>query len=215
MTPSTARPKTSAYEALRELIRNEEFPPGTALVETEVAQRLGVSRTPVREAFRQLEADGLVRRGARGVEVRSRSPEEILDIYEVRIRLEALAASTAARRASDFDIMTLRRLSRNEQQIDPQTADADAMVDSNRQFHRAVWTASHNEPVSSLLERLDLHLLRYSLTTLTAPGRWQEAIAEHAEIVEAIADRDSDRAGEIASHHFTRARDIRLQAWSE
>jgi DNA-binding GntR family transcriptional regulator len=214
VAPDIARTKRSAYDTLRDMIRDEQFLPGTPLIETEIAQQLGVSRTPIREAFRQLEADGLVRRGPRGVEVRERSPEEILDIYEVRIRLEALAASTAARRASDFDIMTLRRLSRTEQQLDP-TTDEDALVDSNRQFHRAVWTASHNEPVSSLLERLDLHLLRYSLTTLTAVGRWQEAIDEHAALVDAIAEHDGQRASDIATQHFTRARDLRLQLWSE
>ena len=102
--------KTSPYERLKRAILRGEFPPGHPLVETYLARWCQVSRTPIREALTRLEQDGLVLRTDKGLVVRERSPEEILDIYETRVVLEATAARVAAIRRSRFDVMTLRRL---------------------------------------------------------------------------------------------------------
>jgi DNA-binding GntR family transcriptional regulator len=89
------------------------------------------------------------------------------------------------------------------------------MATGNRQFHRSVWRAGHNESLIDLLSRLDLHLSRYPATTLAVPGRWHEANLEHVAIVDAIEAQDPTRAGDLATAHFTRARDLRLQLWAE
>ena len=92
-----------AYERLKNAIITGELGPGTHLVESSLARLCQVSRTPVREALTRLEQDGLVHQGARGLVVRERSPEEILDIYETRIVLEATAARLAAERHTALD----------------------------------------------------------------------------------------------------------------
>jgi len=95
------------YERLRDEVVSGQLPEGAPLVEATVATRYGTSRTPVREALRRLEQDGLVERGARGLRVRIRGPEEILEIYEVRILLEAAAARHAAVRHTRLDLIRI------------------------------------------------------------------------------------------------------------
>jgi DNA-binding GntR family transcriptional regulator len=193
---------------LKQAILSGELAPGQPLVETSVAAWCGVSRTPVREALQRLEQDGLVERNAHGLAVRARSPEEILDLYDTRLVLEASAGRFAAERRSDHDVRMLRwQLKRCETVT---VGDVSAMVDANQQFHRTVWRASHNESLIDLLERLNLHLARYPGTTLASPGRWDAAVAEHSELVSAIERRDGDAAHDIALGHFAAARDIRL-----
>ncbi|MFC7645008.1 GntR family transcriptional regulator [Streptosporangium lutulentum] len=171
-----------------------------------------MSRTPIREALTRLEQDGLVLRTDRGLVVRERSPEEILDIYETRIVLEAMAARTAAIRRSPIDVITMRRVADRLERLD--TGDEIELVEANRDLHRALWRATHNESLIDLLTRLDLHLARYPATTLSQPGRWREANAEHRAIVDAVDAQDPDLAEDLAAKHFTRARDLRLAIWA-
>lgn len=201
--------RRSAYEALKQAILRSELAPGQPLVESALASWLEVSRTPVREALNRLEQDGLVQRTDRGLMVRERSPEEILDIYETRIALEALVGQVAAERRTQYDVRTLRRLlDQGEDAEDP-----DSRMENNRDFHQAMWRASHNESLIDLLARLNLHLARYPATTLSYPGRWAQARGEHAALVDAIEKRNGALAHEISLVHFTEARDIRLELW--
>lgn len=203
--------RMTPYERIKQAILDGTFEPGAALVESSVAEWCGVSRTPVREALTRLEQDGLIARTERGVIVRERTPEEILDIYEVRIALESVAARIAAERASAIDRVRLERLCTLAEEADPN--DGDQLAERNREFHRGIVRASHNESLIDVLDRLDMHLLRYPATTLQYPGRWEKALVEHRNMVEAIAARDADRAADLASHHFTTARDVRLTLW--
>jgi DNA-binding GntR family transcriptional regulator len=204
--------QTTPYGALKQAILCGEFAPGQPLVEKVVASWCRVSRTPVREALSRLEQDGLVERGDRGLVVRQRSPEEILDIYETRIALEASIGRAAANRRNEHDLRTLRRLVDRTEDV---RGDDDGKVELNRQFHRAMWRAGHNESLLDLLERLDLHLARYPATTLSFPGRWEHAKKEHAAIVAAVDRRDSTLAYDISLAHFTAARDIRVKLWDD
>lgn len=201
------------YERLLQEVLRGELQPGEALTEMALAERLQVSRTPIREALTRLEQDGLIKRTGRGMVVRERSPEEILDIYEVRILLEADAARLAAERRSNLDVFTLRHAASELEQID--TSDPDVMAEANREFHHAVWRATHSEPVWDLLRRLDMHLARYPTTTLSYPGRWETSLTEHRLLVAAIEERDGEKAAQASTQHFTAARDIRLTLWSE
>ncbi|MDP9846525.1 GntR family transcriptional regulator [Streptosporangium lutulentum] len=214
--PPSAAPvddrRPSPYERLKQAILTGELVPGQQLVETPLAQWCQVSRTPIREALTRLEQDGLVLRTDRGLVVRERSPEEILDIYETRIVLEAMAARTAAIRRSPIDVITMRRVADRLERLD--TGDEIELVEANRDLHRALWRATHNESLIDLLTRLDLHLARYPATTLSQPGRWREANAEHRAIVDAVDAQDPDLAEDLAAKHFTRARDLRLAIWA-
>lgn len=199
------------YERIQQAIVSGEFAPGQALVETTLAAWCEVSRTPIREALLRLEHDGLVVRTERGIIVRERSPEEILDIYETRIVLEVMAARTAAERRTGFDILTLRRQAKIFDRVDA-TVERD-LVNANRAFHRAVWRAGHNEPLIDLLMRLELHPARYPATTLSYPGRWKNAGAQHRALADAIERSDQAAAAAVAEEHFADARDIRLAIW--
>ncbi|GAA3685218.1 GntR family transcriptional regulator [Arthrobacter ginkgonis] len=209
----TAGTRVSPYEKIKEAIVSGELAPGQGLVESSLAKWCGVSRTPVREALRRLEQDGLVSWNERGLVVRERSPEEILDIYEARILLEATAGRVAADRRTDHDVRLLRAAAQQCRNAD--AASPAEMVRANRAFHRAVWQAAHNEPLRDLLERLDLHLARFPATTLSQPGRWEAACAEHDQLVQAIELRAGEKAYEVGYAHFKAARDIKLNLYTE
>lgn len=203
-----AGPKPSAYEMLKQAVLQGEFKPGQALREVQLAQWCGVSRTPVREALRRLEQDGLIHWEGSSLTVRRRSPEEILDIYTTRIVLEGRVAAVAAERRTDHDLRRLEWALERGNTVSVE--DPAALVEANAAFNRGVWQASHNESLIDLLERLNLHLGRYPQTTLVAPGRWEQSKHAHAELLAAITERDADRAAAIAQRHFTQAREIRL-----
>jgi DNA-binding GntR family transcriptional regulator len=203
----------AAYERLKRAIISGELAAGQDLVEASLAHWCEVSRTPIREALTRLEYDGMVVRSDRGLVVKSRSPAEILDIYEVRIALERSAARMAADRRTSNDLHALRRINQRMRSIrDPQPAD---MVSVNADFHPTIWQASHNACLIDLLQRLTLHLGRYPVTTLGYPGRWEIATAEHEALVDAIEQRDGDRAEALANAHFNAAREIRLKCWDQ
>jgi DNA-binding GntR family transcriptional regulator len=208
-----SKPAPTAYERLKQAIITGELEPGTHLVETSLARLCQVSRTPVREALTRLEQDGLVQQGPRGLVVRERSPQEILDIYETRIVLEATAARIAAQRSTPLDAVRLDQAARLTEAVD--TSDPRALSRANRELHRVIWHSTHNESLIDLLERLDLHLLRFPETTLAFPGRWAESTAQHREIVAAIQAGDGERAAQLATEHFTAAREIRLRLWGQ
>lgn len=205
--------RQSPYERLKQAILNGELSPSQPLIETQLAEWCQVSRTPIREALTRLEQDGLVIRSDRGLVVRERSPEEILDIYETRIVLESAAARAAATRRSRIDILTLRQILSEADDVPP--GDSDAMFRHNREIHGAIWRASHNESLIDLLTRLDHHLARYPATTLGAPGRWEEACGEHRAIIDAIENQQPDVAAELTTEHFMKARDLRLKLWAQ
>jgi DNA-binding GntR family transcriptional regulator len=206
--PTIRKRKPPVYERIKEAIASGEIGPGTPLVETALAEWCQVSRTPVREALTRLEQDGVVARSERGLIVRARSHEEILDIYETRIVLEGTVSRVAAVRRSSVDVIYLRHADDAMRRID--VGNEMEMVSANREFHRAVWHASHNESLIELLMRLDLHVARYPATTLSYPGRWQEANCEHHQILKAIEAQDDAYAEELTRQHFTKARNLRL-----
>lgn len=205
--------RQTPYERIRAAILSGEFTPGQPLVENALAEWCGVSRTPVREALRRLQQDGLLDRTERGMTVRERSPAEILDIYDTRLALEAMAGRVAAERRTDLDLRSIRSWLERGRKV--KAGDDDGMVVTNQGFHGAIWRAAHNESLIDLLERLNLHLARYPGTTLAFPGRWDEARAEHEQLLDAIERRDSQAAHDIAMKHFVRARDIRLDLFGD
>jgi DNA-binding GntR family transcriptional regulator len=210
--PSTTA-RTSPYEKLKQAILTGELAPGQPLVEMALAKWCGVSRTPVREALRRLEQDGLIYRDMYGLGVRKRSPEEILDLYSTRIILESAAGRVAAERRTDHDVRQLNWALTECREV--QEDDSDAKVAANERFHTTLWHSTHNESLIDLLERLSLHLARYPGTTLVTPGRWAAAVSEHEQLVDAVERRDSDAAAEIARAHFTAARAIRLALFAQ
>lgn len=202
---------TSVYDEIRDAIVAGAIVPGQVLSENQLAADFGTSRTPVREALHRLEIEALVERLPRGVRVRETSPEEIIDIYDVRITLEGAAARAAAERATELD---RRRLRAAQDAMVVAGDDAKARAASNRQFHEAIWAASHSPTLVDLLRRLNVHLVRYPTTTLQGDARWAAVLTEHEELLAAIEARDASRAREIAETHMTAAREVRMQMYA-
>lgn len=213
MPRAPSQDRVAPYDMIKAAILSGDLAPGRALVEAPFAAWCGVSRTPIREAFQRLEQDGLIHRKDAGLVVRERSPEDILDVYETRIVLEATAARIAAERRTDHDLRLLRLILVQGDRV-PDAGLRD-MVEVNNQFHRAVWRASRNESLIDALERLNMHLGRYPETTLGSPGRWPVACEEHGLLVNAIEARRPGEAHDMAETHFTEARDIRLGLFAQ
>lgn len=209
---ATVQRQRGAYERIKQAILTGELKPGQQLVETALAEWCEVSRTPVREALTRLEQDGIVVRSDRGMVVRENSPEEVLDLYETRIALEATAARMAAERRTFHDLLQMHQFAQS--MIDETPTESAEMVAMNDRFHRSLWRATHNRSMIDLLDRLSLHLGRYPATTLAFPGRWERAAQQHLAIVEAVEARDGDKAATLATEHFTESRDIRLKLFT-
>lgn len=202
----------STYDRLLDLIVGTSLEPGAALTETALAEKLHVSRTPIREALKLLEQDGLVERSGRSVRIKERSPEEILEIYEVRVTLEVAAARRAANRRTDLDLSRLEAI--HEEMLRLPTDDLTAQVAWNNRFHEALWRASHNATLEGVITRLIGTLRRYPQTTLGFPGRWKQILTEHEQLVSAIRAQDAEQAATLAAEHMTAARDTRLRMYA-
>lgn len=201
--------RDSIHEKLRVEILHGVLPPGTSLREVALAERFGVSRTPVRQALGRLEKEGLAERAVRGLEVAPINPQAVMQVYDTRILLEVEVSGQAALARSLGDVLRLRA----QQERDEQLGDvADAVrVRSNLAFHRAVWEAADNPVLLDLLERLNSHLVHAPRSTLAVGTRWEESLIEHRRLIEAIDARDAHSAREIAREHFSTAREIRLR----
>lgn len=200
------------YASLRRDIVTGELSTETPLLEGRLADLYGVSRTPIREALRRLEQDGLVERGDRGYRVRSYGPAEVYDIYEARILLEAHAAGRAAERHREVDAW---RMKQAHGELMSMHADAEPheRVTANQRFHRAIWESAGNTTVLEMLTRLYLHLVRH--TTLTDPDRWKAVGDEHARLLEAILKRDAADAERLMAEHIGHGRDLTLSRATE
>jgi DNA-binding GntR family transcriptional regulator len=217
MTETGGRPPkvdaATIYAALRADVLTGALASGEPVREVAVASRFGVSRTPVREALRRLEHDRLLVQSTRGLVVRGIDVDEVIQTYTVRILLEGEAAAEAATSRTQADLLRLESLTERDRSLaDPSDA---TRADTNTEFHDAVWTATHNPVLQDLLRRLTVHLVRTPHSTLSAPGRWEEAIAEHEAMVASIRDRDEEAARTCATAHMTKAREIRLQLLRE
>ena len=182
--------------------------PGTQLKEVQLANRFGVSRTPVRDALSRLEDLGLAERVNRGLEVRGLDPEQVIQVYDMRILLEVEASGQAAQNRNLNDILTLEALLERDRSLENPT-DAE-LIQTNLEFHRAVWKATQNPVLIDLLERLMTHLVHAPTSTLSVDDRQNEALNEHAKLIEAISDRNTAAARDIAKQHFSTAREIRM-----
>ncbi|MCU1570176.1 MAG: GntR family transcriptional regulator [Naasia sp.] len=206
--PNGATPE-SLYNQLRTAVLNGEYRPGAVLVESAVAETYRVSRTPVREALRALEKDGILQQRGRHLVVRVTTLEEVMEIYDCRIVLEGVAAGWAARTRTDNDLRLLELALEHMRNASGAAPFEKATV--NHAFHDRMWRASHNSTLVDLLARLEVHIRRYPEPTVSQPGRWEEALDEHAGILDAIRKRDEVTATRLSQEHMAAARELRLR----
>jgi len=197
--------REAAFEKIKEAIIKGHFKPGEKLVEQTLAQEMGVSRTPVREAIRRLEAEGFVVSIPRkGVVVSRADKEEIVQLYSIRAELEGLAARWAIENADEDDMRKLdEAISRMEETA--ASGDLDGVVQSNALFHDAIAQASKSRILCTLLKTLQDNIQRFRFQSLHLPGRPVAALAEHKEIVAAIKEKKAEEADRLLKEHLQNA----------
>lgn len=199
----------SVYDRLIEDIRQGVLKPGARLTETDLAARLSVSRTPVREALRRMETEGLIQHQPRtGAVVRRLDYPEIMELYEMRTVLESTAARLAARAASDVEIEELRAINA---EMAGATGDGAALARLNRQFHHRLMDAARNRFLLKSVGSVETTMLILGPSGMAEPERAKEAVAEHEAVIAAIAARNGDAAETAMRHHMEGAQKIRLR----
>jgi DNA-binding GntR family transcriptional regulator len=201
-----AGPRTAheaVVEALRRALLAGGYAGGTRLVQSEVAAQLGVSNTPVREAMRQLAAEGLLQFDRyRGFVVHLPTEAEIRELYELRLLLEPVAISKAARHMTDDELARARDLHTRAQA----TAELGDWVVLNRQFHGALIDGAHSPRLSSIVGSLKDIALTQAWLFITSPqGAMEASNAEHAELLHVVEARDPERAARLVTRHLEAA----------
>lgn len=192
-------------ETIRQAIIDGTFSPGERLMEIQMADEMGVSRTPVREAIRKLELEGfVVMIPRRGTYVADISIRDITEIYEIRTSLDVLAAGLAAERITDDELETLNRLL---VEIGQHIADnnMEKIVEVDTAFHDILYQASRNERLCSIINNLREQLTGIRGRSMSYPGRLVETMDEHRSLVDCIAARNVEAAQNAARVHIENA----------
>ncbi|WP_193142440.1 MULTISPECIES: GntR family transcriptional regulator [unclassified Meridianimarinicoccus] len=201
-------PNKDAYELILDAIDVGVFRPGDRLVESELAERFGVSRTPIREALQRLETQSLLARDGRSLIVASLDHNQLAELYVVRAELEGLAARLAAQHSTLEEIRVLRDMVASDLEL---IDDPSALSRANKRFHRQIHLASHNRYLVQQLDLVHRTMALLASTSLAVEGRGETALAEHAAIVDAIAGRDGDGAEAALKVHISKAFETRLK----
>lgn len=201
-------PPTDAYALILEAIDAGSFKPGDRLVESDLADRFGVSRTPIREALQRLETQSLLARDGRSLIVASLDHNQMSELYVVRRELEGLAARLAARHATAEEARILRQMVEADNALVNEPA---ALARANRRFHTQIHLASHNRYLVQQLGLVHRTMALMATTSLAEEGRGEVAQQEHDRIVRAIEARDETEAEAALHDHISVAFITRLQ----
>jgi GntR family transcriptional regulator, rspAB operon transcriptional repressor len=189
------------YRHLRQEILADQLPPGTELSEVALSRELSVSRGPIREAMGRLAAEGLVTiRPRRGAEVRSLTPQELIDAYQVREALEVMAVRLAVPRITTSDLARLDELVTSM----AESAGKDRVAEffaANVAFHELLCQLSGNQKLQEVHHRLEGEISRFQARTLALRGSLESSVSEHRAILAAVRLGDVDKACELTAAH--------------
>jgi DNA-binding GntR family transcriptional regulator len=196
------------YNRIKELIILGEFSPGEKLSEIELAQAMKVSRTPIREAFRQLERAGYITFVSnKGAYVSKLAPEEIEEIYNVVSLLEGYAAELAAKAASSSQVRHLKKLQK-ELSICASRKKYREYIEKNTVFHRYITELTGNRTLVKTINDLRHRVYRYRFISITIPGFLKRYASDHEKIIDAIQKRDSPRARRCMIQHVSFVKEV-------
>lgn len=206
--PDDKPAQKDAYTLILEAIDAGTYIPGARMVESELAERFGMSRTPIREALQRLETQRLLTREGRSLIVASLDHNQLAELYAVRAELEGLAARLAAQHAAPEEVRVLREMVEEDR---AKLGDPQALARTNRRFHKQIHLASHNRYLVQQLDLVHRTMALLATTSLAVEGRSATAAAEHDAIVKAIEARDGDAADAALRAHISRAFETRLR----
>jgi DNA-binding GntR family transcriptional regulator len=173
-------------ESIKAAIIKGKFKPGEKISEGELAESMGISRTPLREAFRKLENEGFIeiipRKGAVVTEI---DAQEVYDLYEIKSTLEGLAARLAAVNMQDKDLEKLEKVNEELKVLIDQN-DLEAFYKAHTRFHEGFVKLSGNRRLNQIISNLNDHFKRFGIVSLTLPGQYENAIKQHEEIIQAF-----------------------------
>ncbi|MDF2500323.1 MAG: rspR 3 [Anaerosporomusa subterranea] len=202
-------------ETLRDAIVSGVLKPGERLMEIQLAEELGVSRTPVRESIRKLELEGfVVMVPRRGTYVTDLSIKDINEVYEIRTVLDVLAAGLAAERITEEELEELERLLVQIGEFVEQS-NMEQLIEFDTKFHDVLYRASRNDRLVGIINNLREQFTRFRSISMKYPGRMQNTVEEHTRLVEAIAQRNPDLAQQIAREHMENSEQTLLKEFDE
>ena len=197
-----------AYQLILNAIDTGIYKPGDRLVESELADRFKVSRTPIREALQRLETQTLLARDGRSLIVASLDHNQLAELYEVRAELEGLAAQLAAQHATPEEVRVLYGMIATDRTL---IDDPERLSQANRRFHNQIHLASRNRYLITQLEMVHRSMALLTSSALAVDGRSEQTLDEHQAIVEAIERRDSEAANKALKTHLSYAFETRLK----
>jgi DNA-binding GntR family transcriptional regulator len=199
-----------AYAVLREAVLSDILSPGVRLRADEIAKKLGVSKTPVREALRKLEAEDLVASAGNALTVKVLSEQQLLEIYYTREALEGMAARLAAENAGSLDLARLRGILHDVEAARARS-EADELRHFTGEFQLAVFRAARNDYLYGLLSSIQEKIRNQRNSTVSLPGRDEEVVGFCRDLMRAIEQRDVDAAEQIARANRRRTLELRLR----
>ncbi len=186
-------------------ILNGKYKPGDNLIETRLSEELGVSRTPIREALRQLELEGLVVSVPnKGAVVKGISYKDIEDIFTIRMLIEGLAARWAAEKATEEELAELKETVELEE-FYTQKNDTTNLLRFDSKFHDIIFRASKSQPLMHTLSTFHHYVRNARNSSLAVPGRAQKSLEEHKAILQAIIERDPEKSEKLTISHIKNA----------
>lgn len=202
------------FEKLEHDILSGVYERDEILTEIKLSEQLGVSRTPIREAMRRLEAEHIIESTSKGARVIGINREDIADICEIRLRLEGLAARWAAERAGAEGIQALLEIV-DLQEFYTQKEDPESIKNADSRFHQTIYALCGSTSMRDTLEPLHRKLLKYRRVSVSTQSRAKKSLEEHRAIFDAIAAHDGDSAERLTIRHVQNARDSILQREKE
>ena len=196
------------FEQLERDILSGKYPRGELLTELRLSEELGVSRTPIREAIRRLEQENILEEAGRGVTVVGISKQDMLDMYEIRIRIEGLAAEWAAARIGDEELNQIREtLELQRYYTEKGGSHSDQIKNLDSQFHELVYRACGSRALTDTLIGLHKKMTKFRMASVSKQSRALQSVEEHEAILAALSAHDAEAAGEAMTSHVVNARD--------
>jgi DNA-binding GntR family transcriptional regulator len=202
-------------ETIREAILKGQLKPGEKVAEPELAERFGISRTPIREAFRQLESEGyLTVIPRKGAVVTSLSERAVEEFYAIKSILEGYAARMAVENLTDKDMEKLEAINERLAQL-AHEGDVKNFFRIHNEFHELLIKAAENEKLMELINQLMLKFNRLRLASLALPGRMEISVQEHKKIIEAFKSKDGERADNLVRKTASYGGQVLIQSMAQ
>ena len=203
------------FQTLRSAILRGELQPGERLMELTLAAKLGVSRTPIREAIHMLENEGLaITIPRKGAEVAHMTVKDMEDVLQIRTALETLAAKTSCINITEEELARLKQCMEEFEQTDPDS-DVVAIAQMDMVFHDVIYQASDNPKLLNMLNNLRAQMYRYRVEYLKVRENYPIIYADHRKIYEALAARDQEAVIKAVTEHLAKQSDVVKQVITE